>query len=97
MRTTIVLAAVLFGTACATPASAQVILDMSLITCKQFLESPPDRKDLIAAWMSGYFSASKNLYEIDFRYVERNEKVVGRYCNSHKRESLMSAVMENAR
>ena len=97
MRTTIVLAALALGGVCATPASAQVILDMSLITCKQFLESPPDRKDLIASWMSGCFSASKNLYEIDFRYVERNEKVVGQYCRSHKRESLMSAVMENAR
>jgi acid stress chaperone HdeB len=97
MRTKVILAAALLGAVSVTPVSAQVILDMSLITCKQFLESPPDRKDLIASWMSGYFSASKNLYLIDFRYVERNEKVVGNYCRKHKAETLMSAVLENAR
>jgi acid stress chaperone HdeB len=57
MRTRIIVAAAVLGAACATPASAQVILDMSLITCKQFLEYPPERKDLVASWMSGYFSA----------------------------------------
>ena len=44
----------------AIPAKAQVVIDMSLITCKQFMDSDPDRKVLIASWMSGYFSASKN-------------------------------------
>ena len=97
MRSKIIFAAAMLGVAAATPAKAQVILDMSLITCKQFLESSPDRKDFIAEWLSGYFSASKNLYIIDFRYVERNERVVGRYCRTHKGETLMSAVMENAR
>ena len=47
--------------------------------------------------MSGYFSASKNLYLIDFRYVESNEKVAGDYCRRHEAETLMSAVLENAR
>jgi acid stress chaperone HdeB len=97
MRAKITFAAIMLGAAAATPVKAQVILDMSLITCRQFLESPADRKDFIAEWMSGYFSASKNLYIIDFRYVERNERVIGRYCRTHKGESLMSAVLENAR
>jgi acid stress chaperone HdeB len=74
------------------PAKAQIVLDMSLITCKQLLEATPDRQALIGAWMGGYFSASKNLNMLDFRYVERNRKVVGRYCKSHKSETVMSAM-----
>ena len=43
------------------PAKAQVVLDLSLITCRQLLESDPERQALIGSWMSGYFSATKNL------------------------------------
>jgi len=53
------------------PAKAQVVLDLSLITCKQLLDSDPDRQALIGSWMSGYFSASKNISTLDFRYVKR--------------------------
>jgi acid stress chaperone HdeB len=50
---------------------------MSLITCKQYMTSDPERQQMIASWMSGYFSASKNLSTLDFRYVDYNKKVVG--------------------
>ena len=78
-------------------ARAQVKLDMSLITCNQFLTSEPDRQIMVRSWMSGYFSASKNLSTVDFRYVDRNAKVVGKYCATHKSETLMSAIQKNAR
>jgi acid stress chaperone HdeB len=81
----------------AIPAKAQVVIDMSLITCKQFMDSDPGRKVLIASWMSGYFSASKNLNVLDFGYVERNRKVVGSYCKKRPGETLMGAIQRNAR
>ena len=80
-----------------TPARAQVMIDLSLITCKQFLESDPERQALIGSWMSGYFSATKNLDILDFRYVERNRKVVGNYCKTHKPDTVMSAMQKNWR
>jgi acid stress chaperone HdeB len=80
-----------------TPARAQVMIDLSLITCKQFLESDPERQALIGSWMSGYFSATKNLDILDFRYVERNRKVVGNYCKAHKPDTVMSAMQKNWR
>lgn len=79
------------------PAKAQVIVDMSLITCRQYQETSPDRQKLIAWWMRGYFSAAKNLSMIDFRYVDYNTKVVTAYCKKHKDETLMSAIQKNAR
>ena len=78
-------------------AHAQVVIDLSLITCKQLLESDTERQMLISSWMSGYFSATKNLNELDLRYVKRNAKVVGNYCKAHKSETVMSAMQKNWR
>ena len=93
--------AILIGTilaiGAAIPAKAQVVIEMSLITCKQYMASDSERQELIASWMSGYFSASKNLSVVDFGYVERNRKVVGAYCKKHPGERLMSAIQKNAR
>jgi len=79
------------------PASAQVVIDLSLITCKQLLESDTERQSLISSWMSGYFSATKNLNELDIRYVKRNAKVVGNYCKTHKSDTVMNAMQKNWR
>jgi len=79
------------------PASAQVVIDLSVITCKQLLESDTERQSLISSWMSGYFSATKNLNELDIRYVKRNAKVVGNYCKTHKTDTVMNAMQKNWR
>lgn len=98
MRKLTLLAALLTGAAL--PVNAQVVVDMSLITCQQYQEiadSNPDRAIIIASWMGGYFSASKNLTTIDLRYTERNTEKVQAYCKSHRSESLMSAIEKNYR
>jgi acid stress chaperone HdeB len=77
------------------PAKAQAVLDLSLITCQQLLASDAERQALIGSWMSGYFSVSKNLDTLDFRYVERNRRVVGNYCKTHKSETVMNAMQKN--
>ena len=38
----------------ATPTRAQLVVDMSLISCDQFLKSPQERRDVLSAWMGGY-------------------------------------------
>jgi acid stress chaperone HdeB len=83
--------------ACGPAAKAQAVLDLSLITCQQLLASDTERQALISAWMSGYFSASKNLETLDFRYLERNRGVIGKYCKTHKSETVMSAMQKNWR
>lgn len=98
MKINLLIAAAAVGlVAASVPARAQVVIDMSLITCGDFLKAPPDRQDVIASWMAGYFSASKNLSTIDLRYVARNNKVVGGYCKTHKSETLMSAIQKKGR
>ncbi len=84
-------------TAAATPARSQGILDLSLLTCKQLLNADADMQRLISSWMAGYFSASKNLSVVDFRYTELNTRVIGSYCKTHKSETVMNAMVKNWR
>jgi acid stress chaperone HdeB len=96
MKTKLILAAAML--AFAVPAAkAQVVLDMSLITCDQFMKAPEADKVLISSWMSGYFMSSKNLTNVDMRYVKRNHEVVGKYCKTHPKAKLMDAVAKNAK
>lgn len=97
MKRNIVVSCCLLLFASLAPVSAQVVIDLSLITCKQLLDSDAERQTLISSWMSGYFSATKNLNELDFRYVKRNAKVVGGYCKTHKSDTVMNAMQKNWR
>jgi acid stress chaperone HdeB len=79
------------------PPGGQVRVDMSLITCKQFLSSEAERQDMIAYWMSGYFRASRNQPVFDFQRFANNKKTVGNYCKKRGSETLMSAIQKNAK
>ncbi|WP_395667182.1 HdeA/HdeB family chaperone, partial [Methylocella sp.] len=72
-------------------------VDMSLITCKQFKDLAADRRAVVHSWMSGYFSASKNLTKIDPRYVERNTEVVMKSCASNSNAKLMTVIEKEAK
>jgi len=96
-KTTIVLrygvvAAALLIAGAYNPAKAQLILEMSALTCKIYTEAPPERQQLIAAWMSGYFNAERNMPTVDFGRFATNKKQVGKYCRGHRNANLMRAI-----
>jgi hypothetical protein len=73
----------------------QFKVDMSLITCKQYLNS--DRQEMIAYWMSGYFRASVSQPVFDFDKFAKNKGAVDKYCKKRGGETLMSAIQNGAR
>jgi HdeA/HdeB family len=77
--------------------TGQIMVDMSLITCKQYLASDAQRQDMIAYWMSGYFRASRNEPIFDFQRFAKNKTAVGNYCKKNGGETVMSAIQKNAR
>ena len=83
-------AGVVAAVAMAAPASAQVTVDMSEVTCKQYAEYDADTKAFIGNWLRGYLSATKNLSTVDSRYVARNTSKVHAYCKKHPKESLLA-------
>lgn len=92
----IITAALLTGIGFGQAAHAQVVLDMSLITCKQLGEMD-DRAPMIEAWLAGYFGATQDRSTIDLRYLERNIKVAAKYCESHPSETLMKVIEKTAK
>jgi acid stress chaperone HdeB len=79
------------------PPRGQIKVDMSLITCKQYLSSDAERQEMIAYWMSGYFRASRNQPLFDFQRFANNKSAVGKYCKKHGAETVMSAIQKSAR
>jgi acid stress chaperone HdeB len=80
-----------------TPVQAQVTIEMSEITCKDFAGYDGPTKDFVANWMRGYFMGKNNITTIDSRYVKRNTTKILRYCKKLPKSSLMDAVQKNAR
>jgi hypothetical protein len=79
------------------PARAVVKVEMSAITCRQFINSPFDRQLVIGAWMSGFWNAQRNMEALDITRFRDNSKRVSDYCKKHRRETLMGAVEKVAR
>lgn len=96
MNRKLIVAAALFAAFAATPASAQVVIQMDQITCQQFMDADVDTQLLVGSWIGGYYSASKNLGVFDSAYAKRNIEVAVKYCKEHKADSLLSVVMKTA-
>ncbi|MGV3635054.1 MAG: HdeA/HdeB family chaperone [Pseudorhodoplanes sp.] len=97
MFRTLIASAIAISALAATPAKAQVVLDMTMLTCKQYLEADKDRQDLIAAWMSGYYNAARNNPVFNASLFQQNRNRVSAYCKKHRPETLMSAIQRSAK
>jgi acid stress chaperone HdeB len=97
MRNKLIVAALVAAAFVNGEVRAQAVMDMTMITCDQYLKSPVDRQDIIASWMSGYFNAARNNAVLDTARFEKNKATVTGYCKRHRAETLMSAIQRNAR
>jgi acid stress chaperone HdeB len=74
------------------PANAQVTVDVSKITCEQFiLFTVADPHD-IAMWLSGYYNAKRNNTVIDTQQFREAGKKVMEYCELNLKTTVMDAV-----
>jgi acid stress chaperone HdeB len=79
--------------AVATPAQAQK-LDLSTITCKQFLESTPESISLILMWMAGYFADQDDPPIVDFDKMKEDSQTLAAYCAKNPTVGLITAAEE---
>lgn len=70
-------------------------INVSQISCGDFLGADVDTQTLVASWTGGWFMSTKNLTVIDPRYVKRNAKVISEHCAKNKKEKLMSVIEKN--
>jgi acid stress chaperone HdeB len=76
--------------AAATPATAQR-LDLSKVTCKQFVESSKENIGLILMWLHGYWTDADDPPIIDFDRLSSDAEKLGAYCGRNPNAGLITA------
>jgi acid stress chaperone HdeB len=73
-------------------AKAQMTLDVSKITCRQFLlgkVGPSTRS--VANWLSGYYNGKRDNTVIEIGSMRKNERELERYCRKNPEMNAMDA------
>jgi acid stress chaperone HdeB len=75
----------------AAPARAQVTLDVSKITCREFLHDTITVPDNIAYWLSGYYNGKRGSTVFDVNGLGDYVRKVEDYCLRHQDITVMKA------
>ena len=95
MSTVKFLSSILIATALAAAAPAQAQkLDLSTITCKQFLDMNQDNISLILMWMAGYYAEEDAPAIVDFDKMKEDASKLGAYCRDNPTVGLITAAEE---
>jgi hypothetical protein len=73
-------------------AQAQVIIDMSRVTCADALAMTPEQSDIFFAWISGYFNQKSGYTWIDLKAFARNVVSVKAWCATYPNEFVMTGL-----
>ena len=73
-------------------ASAQIMVDVARITCKQFLNDTVTVPDNIAYWLAGYYDARLGNTEFDVSVLKHNVSKLEDYCLHNQDVPVMNAV-----
>jgi acid stress chaperone HdeB len=75
-----------------TGTQAQVMLDLSKVTCDQFVKYQVANPKFIAMWLSGYFHGKRGSAMIDTQKLIADADAVEDYCFKNPQAPLMPAV-----
>src|SRR6201989_1195355 len=93
MKTT---ASILFAAAAlfsSVPAHA-VVLDLSTMTCEQFIKGGDDEIKMVLTWMDGWYKGDSDKAIIDTDVFVENAKKFGAYCGKNPTISIVNAAEE---
>jgi acid stress chaperone HdeB len=78
--------------ATSTAASAQMTIDVTKITCEQFLAGKVADSRSVTIWMSGYYHGMTRNTVLDVNALQQDSQAVMDYCIGHPSVILMDAV-----
>lgn len=83
----------------AIPAQAQVTLDVSKVTCDQYVHNKVGTAKTVAAWLSGYYHGKNNSLTVDLSTMETMAEKLQTFCYEEKNWTVpvMQAVERVAR
>jgi acid stress chaperone HdeB len=73
-------------------AFAQVILDISTVTCDQFIKYKVADPKLIAVWLNGYFHGKRGDAKVDTQKLKEDADEVEKFCFKNPQAPLMQSV-----
>jgi acid stress chaperone HdeB len=76
-----------------TPVAAQK-LDLSTVTCKQFLDSGERTMSMVLMWLTGFFTDEDEPPVVDFDKLKIDAGKLGDYCRKNPTTNLMNAAEE---
>ena len=82
----------MFAALVVSAALAQVTIDVSKITCDQYLFNKVADAKTVAVWLDGFYAGRRNNTVIDPLALERNADKVRGYCMENRDMALMQAV-----
>jgi hypothetical protein len=71
---------------------AQVTIDMTRVTCAEYLAMSPDQARVFSAWMSGWFNQKLGYVWVDMGDYAKNVASVRQWCATFPRETVMSGL-----
>ena len=71
---------------------AQVTINMSRVTCADYLAMTPDQSDVFGSWVSGYFNQRTGYTWIDVGAQARNVASVRAWCATYPGEFVMTGL-----
>lgn len=74
-----------------TVALAQMTIDVSKITCDQFLAGKVADSRSVTVWLSGYYHGMHNNTVLDVNALQQDSQAVMDYCFSHRNVILIDA------
>jgi len=75
-----------------TKSQAQYAINMSLVTCTQYLALPPERSRIFSAWMSGWFNQKTGYTYVNLEAYARNVENVKAWCAANPGELVMTGL-----
>ena len=73
-------------------AQAQETIDVTKITCDQFLAGRVADSRSVSIWLSGYYNGTRKNTVLDVSALQKNAQDVMDYCITHPKVILMDAV-----
>ena len=73
--------------------SAQVV-DLSVITCKEFLDSGKESIGYIMMWLDGYYTGEDDPPVVDFDKMKQRGEKHGEHCAKNPSQGLLTAADE---
>lgn len=72
------------------PASA-VVLDLSTMSCKQFIDGGDDEIKMVLTWLDGWYKGDEDEAIIDTDIFVDNAKKFGKFCAENPSISIVNA------